>query len=780
MRPAVQPTPARDLRGLALAAALLALLAAGGCREADPLAAIQQQQAAGDLVGSIEPLRELLAERPDDPELNYLYGRTLVLTQQQNLASWSLRIAMDHPDWLIPAGLQLAQLRFQNRDWNEVEEITSRILEADPENVPALLLRAGAHAHWKKDPARAIADTDRVLELDPRALAAYEPRVLALTALDRKKEAREELARVGRRLDEWGGQENVLAWHCTTTAQMQQEAEEIDAARKTWEECLEKLPTNIGVVSGAMSFHDARGESDTSLQILRDAFEAAPTSRMLRKTLSDRLLLLGRAAEAEALLREATRSPQPREAAAAWQDLAALRIRLRDYGAAAEAIEKAIELSEQVGGVPAQLEFEQADTLVVAGQHRRALLLAEHLSVPAHRHLIRARVAQERRQPARALEEFDAGLRLWPDNAYARYYAAYAAQELGDFDRALEEFRYSVRSDPAATDARRQGAGLLLAAGRPGEAREMLLAGSGKGAPLSREDQLLLARINGSLGNLKSVSVALERLARGTPAHLPPDWAGRVLAEAAEGAASRAGAAVALELLASAPAVDYTQPRFAAALRVFVQVAHQAGDTTAAQEALRAALAAHPEAGVFQEIRGLDLELAGEAAEARGAYERALEITPGNARALEGLGRLSLADDPEAALRYFDRAAAADPTDPGPDLQAARALVAAGRPGEAADRLDALLLEHAYAADAALERARLDVEAGGVTPQTLERARRAARFGGGAEAFEMLGRVHEQRGEADLAAQAADRARELRERASASAGAEAPVVSPGG
>ena len=51
----------------------------------------------------------------------------------------------------------------------------------------------------------------------------------------------------------------------------------------------------------------------------------------------------------------------------------------------------------------------------------------------------------------------------------------------------------------------------------------------------------------------------------------------------------------------------------------------------------------------------------------------------------------------------------------------------------------------------------------------LERARRAVRFGGGADAHELVSRAHELRGELEQAARAAERAKELRE-ASASKG----------
>jgi Tfp pilus assembly protein PilF len=235
------------------------------------------------------------------------------------------------------------------------------------------------------------------------------------------------------------------------------------------------------------------------------------------------------------------------------------------------------------------------------------------------------------------------------------------------------------------------------------------------------------------------------------------------LAAAAEGLARRAGPAEALGMLATAP-VDFDEPRYAAALRALVGFSHQAGETAATRAAFEPILDAHPDSSVFQEIRGFDLELSGAPAEAvHAAYTRALALEPGNAQALAGLGRLALGDDPEAALGFFDRAAAADPSDPHAKLQAARALVASGKPAQAEERLDELLLGHPYEIEAAAERARLDLERGVATPRTLERARRAVRFGGGADALELLGRVHEQRDEPEFAAQAAERARALRE-----------------
>ncbi|MBW2401391.1 MAG: tetratricopeptide repeat protein [Deltaproteobacteria bacterium] len=175
-------------------------------------------------------------------------------------------------------------------------------------------------------------------------------------------------------------------------------------------------------------------------------------------------------------------------------------------------------------------------------------------------------------------------------------------------------------------------------------------------------------------------------------------------------------------------------------------------------------LAAHPDAAAFHEIHGLDLELSGAPAEAaRAAYERALALDPRNARALAALGLLVLHDDPESALVFFDRAIATDSSDAAPKLQAARALIATGRSSQAAERLNALLLEHPSDAEAASLSAELDLEQGIATQRTLDRAHRGVRFGGGADAFDLLSRVHAQRDEPELAERAAERARVLRE-----------------
>ncbi len=746
----------------ALTVVALLLFAGLGCRPADPLAEIRAQHDRREFAASIEPLRELLTERPEDPETNFLYGQALVMTRREALATWALRKAMEDPEWTVRAGLQLAYSALATSDFNEVVEAADRVLERDPENIAALIARANAHAYWRKEPEKALADASRVLELNPDEIDAMKPRILALLQLSDTAAARAALDDLGRRIAEAESESppELHAWYCATQAVFAEDTGDLDLARKRWAGCLEADPASPDVVTNAIEFYDGQGEGERAIELLRVALDQAPAHYLFRKSLAERLRHAGQLAEGDALLREATEGEDPGFVAAVWLDVGRYRLRAGDPPGAAEAMARALELAEQAGPVPPQYPFEYAEALLLSKQFARSLELADALTVPAHRHLIRARVAQERGDPALALEEFSESLRLWPNNPWARYYAARAAEDVGDFDRALEEYRSAIRIDPGATDARTRAGALLIAEGKPRFALQLLHEMAGD--PLELEGQLLALRTIAQIGSAEELRAAQARFQQGGTA--PPALA---IAEIAEGIARGSGGpAAALRLLRNAEGVDFAAPEYAPALRVLVRVSHEGGGRATPAE-LAAALARHPEAGVFQEIRGLDLELSGAVEPAQAAYRRALEIEPGDARALAGLGRLSLASDPAEAVAFFERAAAANPSDPRPALLAAQALVAAGRRDDAERRLDVLLDRHPLEAEAAALRATLDLDRGTASDRTLERARRAARLGGGADALALLGRVHAQRGEAEQAEQFAERARVLREKSGA-------------
>jgi tetratricopeptide (TPR) repeat protein len=749
----------RRCAGLLLGTALIA------CAPADPLEAIRQQQAAGDLAGSLEPLRELLEERRDDPEVLFLYGRALALTGQTSLAEWSLREAMKDPRWRLPAGLQVALGALRTANYEMAIETTGQLLEMEPDNVEALLMRANAYAHSRLHDEAALADVERILELDPANLDAMEPKILALIGLERIEEAGAAIDDLGTRIEEadlGSVSENLPGWHCATAAIFAEESDELERAGELWDDCVERYPGHPNVVGNGVHWYDSRGLPDRSLEILRRASETQPDSRDFRVKLADRLRAAGRVEEAESLMRAATETEHAVLAASAWLDLVKHYQAVGEYGKGADAADRAIELAAEIAGdVSPMLRFEHADALLLAGRLDRALAVADDMSVPAHQEMIRARVAQERGQAALALEHFDEAFQLWPDNPWARYYAALAAESIGDFDRAVDAYRYAIRIAADATDARIRLARLHLAEGRPELALDLLRTKSDV-HPLGLEGELLSLRLIAMLGNQALVVRTLAGIRQTLP-----DYFGPALSHAAQGLAERGEPGAAIRLLRGTDAAlppDLTDPRQVDALRTLVEISREVSQLGEAEASVRAAVRAHPEVAAFHEILGRCLELRGGAApDARAAYEQALALDPASAGALRGLARLALDSDPAAALAHFERARAADAEEPEALRGAAQVLLAMGRTAEAEVRLEELLRRDPYDADAARRLVELQLERGEVGERSVELAQRAVRFGGGADALELLGRVHERRDEPALASQAEERARALRD-----------------
>ena len=64
---------------MSLVCGLALLVTATSCGPSDPLERVRlQQDEKGDFHGSLSPLRKLLDERPNDPEVQYRYGNALI------------------------------------------------------------------------------------------------------------------------------------------------------------------------------------------------------------------------------------------------------------------------------------------------------------------------------------------------------------------------------------------------------------------------------------------------------------------------------------------------------------------------------------------------------------------------------------------------------------------------------------------------------------------------------------------------------------------------------
>src|SRR5262249_36913438 len=273
----------------------------------------------------------------------------------------------------------------------------------------------------------------------------------------------------------------------------------------------------------------------------------------------------------------------------------------------------------------------------------------------------------------------------------ARYYAAIAAEQLGDFTRAIEEYRYSMRIDVDETDAYLRLARLQVGAGRYEAALATLEFQPGD-RPEEIAADLLETRIRARLRQEKQTPRWLEEtLAR-------PEHRGAAVAALGEGVRERSGPKESLKAMKAARALDLSDPVQAEALAAIVEDLAATGRAKEALALVDAGLRVHADAAALHAIRGRALQLSGApVASVREAVERALAGDANNARALVGLARLEAgAGSKEAALALYDRAVAANDDDPTASREAASVLVALGRSGEAEDRLWALLVDRPY------------------------------------------------------------------------------------
>lgn len=705
------------------------MLGVVACEPADPLPGLIARQEQGDYAGTIEPLRALLEERPDDPEVQYHYGISLLTTGQQSLAIWPLRRSMENEAWLSKAALPLAASFIGTGAYDDAIETTNQVLEAEPDNVNALLVRADAQIRSRRFYEEALADVEKILEIDPDNTLALVPRAVALLALERTEEAGDALAVL-----EESYRDDSLGLHgnsgmCAARATFAKEKGELAKADEIFADCLERFPSDGIVIKEASAFYDSQGRPERTQEVLEEALEADPSLMALRSNLAIRLRAEGKTDEAIELLREGTNVPVPDKAAEAWAAIAAFHVEQEDYAAAVSDLENARRLDRSENKT---LELTYADVLALAGQFDEALRVADGFDIPAYQSMVRGRVALERDQPAEALRYYYEGVRLWPDNPIARYYAAIAAERVGDFARAVEDYRYAMRIDAKATDAHLRLARLHRAAGRYDLALSAVAFQSG-GREAEFESGLFELETLGQMGRLENLPQLEKR--HGESEH----W-GAMVAALADGVAQTEGPEAAIALIEAREDVQLASPTHVAALDALSRHLIDAGKADESLKRVEAALAANPGDAHLKALQGRSLRAAGRPESAvREAFEAALASDSEDAVALRGLAELDAAGgNVEGAMARYDALIAAHRDDLEAPVVAARLLAEAGRTEDAEATLKRLLDKHPYVHEAASRLAALRVARGAEPTKTLELARRAVFFGGGAEAEAFL------------------------------------------
>ncbi len=734
---------------LPLAAVVAAAALAMGCSERDPLTEARSLQSNGRIADSLEPLRRLLVSDPDSAEVQYRYGLALARTGKPGMAIWSLRRAQEDPEWAVRAGLELARSALVAGNHGNAIEAASRVLEVEPENVDALSIRASSQLGSLVEPELAIADLERAIELDPENVLLRSSLVQALIMSDRIDEAVETFDEIDPLFEKASGsQRRALGPVCAMRVVFAYERGEAEEAETQLDRCLEEFPVDVVVLDTAIDFYDGRQEPERGNELLRSAIEERPTWLRFRTQLAHRLRLMDEPDEAEAVLRAGLDQDFPGMREAIWTQLAQHFIELDDPDRAVDAYAEAVALSPEVSEVG---RLTHADMLVAADRTDEALEIARELESELYRNLVRARVELAEHRPERALELFDEVLPRWPDNAGARYFAARAAEEVGDFDRAIEEYRQSIRSDPAAGDAGIRLAKLLLSLGDT-EAAWHIVFQHVRAQPGDREGRLLQMRI----ALMQDVDVVRTQLEALSTTVFWPDAMALYLTWIAE----RAGASNAVERFRSVSGFDLTQPANAAVLRSLVPLLIEAGDAATAKAAVADAIRAHPDRAAFHSIAGLVAELnPQDEGDARSAYRRALELDPEEPHALEAMAKIYRREgNNTAALAYFDRAALVDPERVEVHLDAARLFAKSGAAAaEIEARWRSVLRDFPWEPEPQLRLARICLDRSDIASATAF-GESAARLGGGADAWELLSKVYRAAGEPVRAEEAQVRA----------------------
>jgi tetratricopeptide (TPR) repeat protein len=222
------------------------------------------------------------------------------------------------------------------------------------------------------------------------------------------------------------------------------------------------------------------------------------------------------------------------------------------------------------------------------------------------------------------------------------------------------------------------------------------------------------------------------------------------------------GDEAALEILSEGE-FDISLPENEAVLRSMTGSQLALGRGEEALKAAETALAAHPDAVGFHDLRGRILLGLGRKTEAAEAFSRALELDGGYPAALEAHGSMALgAGDLDAARAYFTRATEADPSNAEYLYLQAQTHYMGSNLAEADDFFRQALEADPAHVGANNDLAWLLASQGQSLEEALEFAARAALIGNNADTLDTLGFVHLQAGNAEEAVKILSRALELR------------------
>ena len=738
------------------------------------------------MVKSIPILTELIESGNRTGEVLYRYGRALSLTGNRDRSVWALDSARDDPEWFLPASQQLALDANGAGNYEFAIEVFQRLHQEAPDELDAdlfaLLLEARVLISSQEHFEEALDLINSILERFPEEESAVRLKAVALLALKRPDEAYEllraanvtpaspadgeqpdsqkenrgadpkppveKVAKAGGDLEDDASDadpymeledEQREAYWCSIRITFKREAGETDEAVRIADECLEKFPSDRGLLTEAVKLFSGLESYERVLKILERAHEKSPDDVEIRGALVQFLGRIGRTNEVERILRKtiddavAAGQGAATETASDWVELAGF---LMEHDRVGEALVAFASANEIIGDAASpDLLLREAEALIRAEQFDEAVAMAEKSPVEVHRLMLRGRIAFERGQYVEALEQLGKAALQWPDNGPIRFYRARAAEGVGDFDLAVEEYRQAIRSDSRLTEARERLAKLHLAEGDFREASAILTFQS------PREPSTPSA-------GMRILMVEVDTLRGSEPdLEIPPDVdypIEKVRAEAiraiGRGLRKRANARIAAGVLAELEKSS-VPPIRGAFLRERVELMLAAGDLESAVSEARKGLTARPQDPDTQLALGRALVASGlELEEAERLLRGVVEQRPADADGWTLLGDLETRrGNLAAATDSYERALKLVPDHWSALAPRLVVLSSAGQSDEAIRRLEVFVAATApYDGRAALELARRLPKGDATRARRIQLAEQAIRFGAGLDAVELL------------------------------------------
>lgn len=655
LRPAVSP----------IAFTMVLFLSLTGCQEAEVADSVLIEQAQrafaeGRHEEALESMRELVERNPGDPEAQRVYGEALVAAGQPSLAVWPLAQAMKDPDEAVAAGLMLARAQLAGGSGADAIATATKIIEMDPENAAAYMVRARAHLDQKME-EKTIADLDAALERGIEDDSVELVRLYALFGIGKIEQAEillEELHEQA--VAEIESNPARAAALCASTATFALENGDGELAEERFDACLaDQGLRNRLLVDSAVKFYDERGKFDRATDIFRERFEAEETNLAARVAYAGRLRRTGERDESEALLIAATEE-QP----AAWSALVDLYVGGEEFEEALAALKEAIAANPNP---PDSWMMSVADFQIILGQLDEAEASLADIEIDVHRAVIEGRLLLARGKLPAAANRLEEAVRLWPDNPDVRYLAGNTYERLGDWAKATSHFREAARMKPPHIASSRALAEIQEAVGDL-EGRAFVLHRLLEINPNDADATEALLdqwRATGANALAQQMFMRLSAI---------PGMQGRALANVARARARAEGPEAGLAVLSNSSA-DLSLSIFEEALDAKLDFLGVLGRHDEAVDAISELLGKVPGRSDLIAKRGSRRLAAGDEAGARADLERALEQEPDSVETLLSLAAVEERGGDSGELRrVLLKAASLEADQTEPDALAALAL----------------------------------------------------------------------------------------------------------